>query len=111
MPGTATGAVARKSSTRWPAIALRVVRYEITTAITVPMVAVSVHRIIVFLKASEVAEISKNAKVMLCSVAGAGVTNCEATGENAAVSSAPEGRKTGLHNTRNTMPRAAPRQL
>ena len=53
------------------------------------MVAASVQRISVFLNASEVADTSKNANVMLCSVAVAGVTNCEATGAKAALSSAP----------------------
>ena len=41
MPGMATGAVARKPSALCPVTASRVVRYEITTAITVPMVAVA----------------------------------------------------------------------
>ena len=43
----------------------------------------------VFLNASLVADSSKNTKWMLCRVAVPKVTSCVATGENAALSSAP----------------------
>src|SRR3954447_18356374 len=78
MPGTATGAVARNASARQPAIALRAVRYEITTAMTVPMVAERKPRMNVFLNASLVDESSKNTNSMLCSVKLLNETNCEA---------------------------------
>src|SRR4051794_7871016 len=96
MPGTATGAVARKASARQPAIALRAVRYEITTAMIVPIVAERKPRMKVFLNASLVAESSKNTNSILCNVKFENETNCEAVRENTAFSKAPYGRNTGF---------------
>ena len=59
-----------------------------TSASTVPMVAVEAPRITVFFSASWVDDSSVNTKTMLCSVAVAGVTSVVAFGENAALSSA-----------------------
>ena len=60
-------------------------RYDTTSAIAVPMVAARLHRIIVFLNASLVADSSKNTNSKLCSVAVLHVTSCDGTRENAAL--------------------------
>ena len=60
------------------------------------MVAVAVPRITVFFSANWVDDSSVKTNTMLCSVKVAGVTNVVAFGENAALSSARYGRKTGL---------------
>src|SRR5260370_20167908 len=67
-----------------------------TSAIRVPMVAVAAPRITVFLSASWVDDNSVNTNTMLCSVNVDGVTSVVAFSENAALSSAKYGRKTGL---------------
>src|SRR5258708_19055609 len=70
-----------------------------TSASRVPMVAVAVRRITVFLSASGVDDNSVNTNTMLCSVSVAGVTSVVAFGENAALNSAKYGRNTGLSST------------
>ena len=70
-----------------------------TSARIVPMVAVAVPRITVFLIASWVDDSSVNTKTMLCSVKVDGVTGVVALGENAALSSARYGRNTGHSST------------
>jgi hypothetical protein len=62
----------------------------------VPTVAVAVPKITVFLSASWVADSSVNTNTMLRTVSVDGVTSVVAFGENAALSSAKYGRKTGL---------------
>ena len=59
-----------------------------TSASRVPMVAVAVPRMTVFLSASWVDDNSVNTNTILCSVRVAGVTSVVAFGENAAFSSA-----------------------
>src|ERR1700728_1544444 len=66
---------------------------------TVPMVAVAVPRMTVFLIASWVDDNSVNTNTMLCSVKVDGVTSVVAFGEKAALSSAKYGRNTGLSST------------
>src|SRR5437762_13886417 len=70
-----------------------------TSAIMVPMVAVAVPKITVFLSASSVADNSVNTNTMLRSVKVEGMTSVVAFGENAALSSAKYGRNTGLSRT------------
>src|SRR6202165_729257 len=70
-----------------------------TSASIVPMVAVAVPRITVFLSASWVDDNSVNTKTMLCKVSVAGVTSVVAFGENAALNNAKYGRNTGLSST------------
>src|SRR6202022_2045233 len=70
-----------------------------TSASIVPMVAVAVPRITVFLSASWVDDNSVNTNTMLCSVNVDGVTSVVAFGENAALNSANGGRKTGVSST------------
>ncbi len=57
-----------------------------TSASSVPMVAVAVPRMTVFLRASCVADNSVNTKTMLCTVHVDGVTSVVAFDENAAFS-------------------------
>src|SRR5258707_2129168 len=76
----------------------------------VPMVAVAAPRITVFFSASWVDDNSVNTNTMLCSVIVAGVTSVVAFGENAALSSAKYGRKTGLSSTARQNASAAQRQ-
>src|SRR5258707_4853994 len=96
MPGTATGAVARKPKALCQAMTLRDVMYAITTAITVPMVAALVHRIRVLRNATPVDDSSKNTKAILWRVRFSNETNSDGTRENAALRSAPQVRNTGL---------------
>src|SRR6267378_4187557 len=67
-----------------------------TSASRVPIVAVAVPRITVFLSASWVDDNSVNTNTILCRVNVAGVTSVVAFGENAAFNSAKYGRNTGL---------------
>src|ERR1035437_1152329 len=78
-----------------------------TSARMVPMVAVAVPRITVFLSASWVADSSVNTNTMLCSVNVDGITSVVAFGEKAALSSAKYGRNTGLSSTTRQNARAA----
>src|ERR1700687_1705529 len=110
MPGTATGAVARKPSTREPVMTRRVVTYAMTSARIVPTVAVAVPKITVFFSASWVDDNSVNTNTMLCSVNVAGVISVVAFGENAALSNAKYGRNTGLSSTTRQNTSAAQRQ-
>src|ERR1700722_2533198 len=71
-----------------------------TSASSVPIVAVAVPRITVFFSASCVEESSVNTNTMLCSVKLEGVTSVVAFGENAALNSAKYGRNTGLSSIR-----------
>ena len=59
-----------------------------TSASTVPMVAVAAPRITVFFSASWVDDNSVNTNTMLCSVNVAGVTSVVAFDENAALNNA-----------------------
>src|SRR4030088_2313418 len=81
-----------------------------TSASTVPMVAVAVPRITVFFSASWVDDSSVNTKTMLCSVKVAGVTSVVAFGENAALNSAKYGKNTGLSSTARQNASATKRQ-
>src|ERR1700719_1598656 len=81
-----------------------------TSASIVPMVAVAVPRITVFFSASAVEDNSVKTNTILCSVIVAGVTSVVAFGENAALSSAKYGRKTGLSSTARQNASAAQRQ-
>src|SRR5882757_3769980 len=82
-----------------------------TRASRVPMVAVAVPRITVFFSASWVDDSSVNTKMTLCNVKVDGVANVVAFGENAALSSAKYGRKTGLSSTSRQNANAAQRQF
>src|SRR3984957_18711155 len=82
-----------------------------TSARTVPMVAVAVPRMTVFLSASWVDDSSVNTNTMLCSVKVEGVTSVVAFGENAALNSAKYGRNTGLSSTTRQNARATHRHL
>src|SRR5258708_35090282 len=82
-----------------------------TSASTVPMVAVAAPRITVFFSASWVDDNSVNTNTMLCSVNVAGVTSVVAFGENAALNSAKYGRKNGLSSTTTQDATAAPRHV
>src|SRR5260370_38374566 len=77
----------------------------------VPMVAVAVPRITVFFSASWVDDNSVNTNTMLCSVNVDGVTSVVAFGENAALSSAKYGRRTGMSRATPQEGRAAQRQF
>src|SRR5580693_6525841 len=70
-----------------------------TSARIVPMVAVAVPKMTVFLSASWVDDSSVNTNTILCSVKVEGVTSVVAFGENAALNSAKYGRNTGLSST------------
>src|SRR5689334_16663026 len=109
MPGTAIGAVARKPKTRQPTTACRVVTYAMTSAITVPIVAVAVPKMTVFFRARDAAESSKSTKLMLCKVKLCTVRNVDATGEKAALNSAAYGRNTGFSKTTRHNPKAGQR--
>src|SRR4051794_27182187 len=80
-----------------------------TSARTVPMVAVAAPRMTVFFSASCVEDNSVNTNTMLCRVMVAGVTRVVAFGENAALSSAKYGRNTGLSSTTRQNANAAQR--
>src|SRR5258706_14488350 len=95
MPGTATGAVARKPKALCQAMTLRDVMYAITTAITVPMVAALVHRIRVLRNAMPVDDSSKNTKGILWRGRLSNETKSDGTPENAALGTPPSGRTTG----------------
>src|SRR3984893_16216948 len=82
-----------------------------TSASIVPMDAVAVPRITVFLSASWVEINSVNTKTMLCSVNVDGVTSVVAFGENAALNSAKYGKKTGLSSTTRQNASAAQRHF
>src|SRR5580658_3956180 len=82
-----------------------------TSASTVPTVAVAVPRITVFLIASWVDESSVNTNTMLCSVKVEGVTKVVAFGEKAALNSAKYGRNTGLSSTMRQNASAAQRHF
>src|SRR3979490_623775 len=82
-----------------------------TSASMVPMVAVAVPRITVFLSASWVEDNSVNTNTMLCSVNVDGVTSVVAFGENAALNRAKYGRNTGVRRTPRENPHAPPRLL
>src|ERR1700726_2250815 len=82
-----------------------------TSAGMVPMVAVGVPRITVFLSASWVEDNSVNTKMMLCSVRVDGATSVVAFGEKAALSSAKYGRNTGLSSTTRQNASAAQRHF
>src|SRR5260370_35114692 len=82
-----------------------------TSAKIVPMVEVAVPRMTVFLSANCVADNSVNTNTMLCSVNVDGVTSVVAFGENAALSSAKYGRKTGLSSTTRQNGSGAQRQF
>src|ERR1700749_2329118 len=81
-----------------------------TSASTVPIVAVAVPRITVFFSTSAVDDSSVKTKTMLCRVSVDGVAKVVAFGENAALSSAKYGRNTGLINTSMQKANAAQRQ-
>src|SRR6267154_36643 len=80
-----------------------------TSASMVPMVAVAVPRITVFLSASWVEDNSVNTNTILCSVKVDGVTSVVAFGENAALNSAKYGRNTGLSRIKRQNASAAQR--
>src|SRR3979411_3427996 len=82
-----------------------------TSASIVPMVAVAVPRITVFLSASSVDDNSVNTNTMLCSVNVDGVTSVVAFGENAALNRAKYGRNTGLSSTTRQNASAAQRHF
>src|SRR5258707_8186687 len=82
-----------------------------TSARTVPMVAVAAPRITVFFSASWVADNAVNTNTMLCSVNVEGVTSVVAFGENAALNSAKYGRNTGLTSATRQNASAAQRRL
>src|SRR6202158_945263 len=82
-----------------------------TSASRVPMVAVAVPRITVFLSASWVDDNSANTNTTLCSVSVDGVTSVVAFGENAALSSAKYGRNTGLSSSSRQNASAAQRHF
>src|SRR6266567_9483267 len=82
-----------------------------TSASRVPMVAVAVPRMTVFLSASWVDDNSVNTNTMLCSVNVDGVTSVVAFGENAAFNSAKYGRNTGLSSTTRQNASAAQRHF
>src|ERR1700681_1968590 len=82
-----------------------------TSASTVPMVAVAVPRIMVFLSASWVDDNSVNTNTMLCSVNVDGVTSVVAFGEHAALNSAKYGKKTGLSSITRQHANAAQRHF
>src|SRR5712664_4776371 len=82
-----------------------------TSARIVPMVAVAVPRITVFLSASWVDDSSVNTKTMLCSVKVDGVTSVVAFGENAAFNNAKYGRNTGLSRIKRQNASAAQRHI
>src|ERR1700681_468388 len=82
-----------------------------TSASMVPMVAVAVPRITVFLSASWVDDSSVNTNTTLCSVSVDGVTSVVAFGENAALNSAKYGKKTGLSSTTRQNTSAAQRHF
>src|SRR5260370_36157903 len=98
MPGTATGAVARKPKALCQAMTLRDVMYAITTAITVPMVAALVHRIRVLRNAIPVDDSSKNTKAILWRGRVSDETNSAGTPENAEWRSGPERMKPGCRD-------------
>src|ERR1700761_9406504 len=70
-----------------------------TSASSVPAVAVGAPRMTVFFRASCVDDNSVNTNTILCSVKVDGVTSVVAFGENAALNSAKYGRNTGLSST------------
>src|SRR6266446_5245234 len=82
-----------------------------TSASMVPMVAVAVPRITVFLSASWVDDNSVNTNTMLCSVKVDGVTSVVAFGDNAALNRANYGRNTGLSSTTRQNASAAQRHF
>src|SRR5450631_3114770 len=82
-----------------------------TSANIVPMVAVAVPKITVFLSASWVDDNSVNTNTMLCSVNVEGFTSDVAFGENAALSSAKYGRNTGLSSSTRQNASAAHRHI
>src|SRR4029077_18358233 len=110
MPGMAIGAVARKPMTRQPATIWRAVTYAIATAIAVPMVAVAVPRITVFLSASEAADNSNSTKLTFCRVKLWMVREVLAEGENAGLKSAPYGKNTGWSSNGKQSAKAGQRQ-
>src|SRR5438046_10155629 len=77
----------------------------------VPMVAVAVPKMTVFLSASRVEDNSVNTNTMLCSVNVEGVASVVAFGENAALSRPKYGRNTGLSRTRRQNASAAQRDF
>src|SRR5947207_11902679 len=82
-----------------------------TRARMVPMVAVAVPKMTVFLSASRVEDNSVNTKTILRSVSVEGVTSVVAFGENAALSRPKYGRNTGLSRTRRQNASAAQRHF
>src|SRR5260370_33894067 len=82
-----------------------------TSARTVPMVAVAAPRITVFFSASWVDDNSVNTNTMLCRVNVEGVTSIVAFGENAALNSAKYGRDNRLSTTTRQNTRDRPPQL
>src|SRR3981189_1570227 len=82
-----------------------------TSANIVPMVAVAVPSITVFLSASWVDDSSVNTNTMLCIVNVDGVTSVVAFGESAPFSSARYGRNTGLSSTTKQKASAAQRHF
>src|SRR2546430_13553678 len=82
-----------------------------TRARIVPMVAVAVPRMTVFLSASCGEDNSLNTNTTLWRVRVEGVTRVVALGENAALSSAKYGRNTGLSSTNKQNASAAQRQI